>query len=538
MPTPNENLARSLDILLSLQKKGHRVLRSSQLGRVHRERLSANGYLEEAIKGWWIPRRPDGRGGDTITWYASFWDFCSTYLTQRFGRDWHLSAEQSLLLHADNTSVPKQLVIVAARGSNNTLVLPHGTSIFDYQARELPQPTNVVERGGLRLLSLPLALIKASPDFFVRYKIDAQVSLGMIKDSSELLAHLLAGGHSKVAGRLAGALRCIGREAMADQILSVMRAAGYVVPETNPFDEARLPALATRSPSPYVARIEVMWQSMRKTVIADFPAAPGLPAAVEAYLRRVDEQYTTDAYHSLSIEGYSVSHELIDRVRSGKWNPEAIEADKKNRAALAARGYWQAFQAVRKSLREILSGGNPGRIAERDHREWYREMFQSSVTAGLLKPSDLAGYRSQPVYIQGASHVPPSREAVLDAMPAFFRLLEDEEHPAVRAALGHFIFVYVHPYPDGNGRIARFLMNAMLASGGYPWTVIKQESRSTYFQALSAASSEQNIAPFAGFLGKEVRRAIGGPGPSRKDDTRKREGTRARRAARPRGKRG
>ena len=36
---------------------------------------------------------------------------------------------------------------------------------------------------------------------------------------------------------------------------------------------------------------------------------------------------------------------------------------------------------------------------------------------------------------------------------------------------------YLHPYPDGNGRIARFLMNAMLASGGYPWTVIRVEDR-------------------------------------------------------------
>jgi len=36
--------------------------------------------------------------------------------------------------------------------------------------------------------------------------------------------------------------------------------------------------------------------------------------------------------------------------------------------------------------------------------------------------------------------------------------------------LGHFIFVYIHPYMDGNGRVGRFLMNAMMASGGYLWT--------------------------------------------------------------------
>jgi Fic family protein len=62
-------------------------------------------------------------------------------------------------------------------------------------------------------------------------------------------------------------------------------------------------------------------------------------------------------------------------------------------------------------------------------------------------------------------------------MNALFDLLEGESEPSVRAVLGHWMFGYIHPYPDGNGRIARFLMNAMLASGGYPWTVIRVEDR-------------------------------------------------------------
>jgi hypothetical protein len=45
---------------------------------------------------------------------------------------------------------------------------------------------------------------------------------------------------------------------------------------------------------------------------------------------------------------------------------------------------------------------------------------------------------------------------VRDAMPAFFALLREEEHPAVRVVLSHFIFVYIDPYMDGNGRMGRF----------------------------------------------------------------------------------
>jgi Fic family protein len=70
--------------------------------------------------------------------------------------------------------------------------------------------------------------------------------------------------------------------------------------------------------------------------------------------------------------------------------------------------------------------------------------------------------------------------------------------------LGHFIFVYIHPYIDGNGRMGRFLMNVMLAAGGYPWTMIPLEKRDTYMAALEEASVGQNIIPFADFLARLV----------------------------------
>jgi len=71
-------------------------------------------------------------------------------------------------------------------------------------------------------------------------------------------------------------------------------------------------------------------------------------------------------------------------------------------------------------------------------------MFGPSVAAGLLKPADLAGYPNGQVYIRRSMHLPLNREAVRDAMPAFFDLLREEKEPAVRVVLGHFVFVYIH----------------------------------------------------------------------------------------------
>ncbi|MGH9510999.1 MAG: Fic family protein [Terriglobales bacterium] len=81
---------------------------------------------------------------------------------------------------------------------------------------------------------------------------------------------------------------------------------------------------------------------------------------------------------------------------------------------------------------------------------------------------------------------------------------------AVRVVLGHFIFVYIHPYIDGNGCAGRFLMNSMMASGGYPWTVIPVTDLNVYVNALEKASVGEDIARFANFLAGLVRKRLAG----------------------------
>ena len=515
MASPPEKLAQSLEILHGLQNaKGASAIRAKDMTRTHRERLLANGFLREVMKGWYIPSRPDEVKGESTAWYASFWRFATAYLETRFGRNWSLAPEQSLSLHSGNWTVPRQLVVRSPKARNKITALPHGTSLLDLRAA-LPAPADREEKEGLRIFSLEAAMIECSPKYFASHATDARAALAMIREISGLLRKLLGGGHSRIAGRLGGALRNSGRDAMADEIMNTMSAAGYIVRETDPFDDRPAMALPIRETSPYVNRIRLLWQKMRGPVIERFPKAPGLPRNAVAYLKLVEEAYLADAYHSLSIEGYRVTTDLIERVRNGNWNPDVNEQDREQRNAMAARGYWQAYQAVQESIGRVLKRENPGQVAEADHRTCYREMFAPSVMAGILKPADLAGYRNGQVYIRQSMHVPLNSEAVRDAMPAFFDMLREETDPAVRVVLGHFVFVYIHPYTDGNGRMGRFLMNLMMAAGGYPWTVIPVADRQAYMEALEKASVGEDIGPFTDFItGLVAKRLAGEPLPA------------------------
>ena len=509
MTTPSEKLAESLEKLKELHDSRIIAIKANDLTRVHRERLVDNGFIKEVIKGWYISTSHEEQQGDSTSWFTSFWAFCSRYLEDRYGEDYCVSAEQSLMLHSGNTIVPAQLIIRSTKGNNSPTSLLFGTSIFVMKS-SLPDVAEIEVKNGIRMVNLASSIIHSTPSIFIRQSIDSRTALMMIKDSSELLSILLDGGHSTIAGRLIGAYRNMGQKKIADEIFKTMKSAGYTIRELDPFEGPTTVKFDLRDRSPYVNRIKLMWQNMRNEVIKVFPKAPGIPDEINVYMQKIEELYVTDAYHSLSIEKYKVSPELIERVRTGSWDAKENEEDRKQKDAMAARGYWQAFNAVKESIKRVFNGENAGKVLDEEHGDWYRELFAPSVTIGLLKPSDLAGYRNAQVYIGKSKHTPINRDGVRDVMPLLFELLENEKEASVRAVLGHFVFVFTHPYMDGNGRIGRFLMNTMLVSGGYPWTVIPVEERDRYMDALEKASVEKNIIPFAEFIAYLVEAGLKG----------------------------
>lgn len=496
------------DALARVTKAGPKgVVRSADISRSDRERLRRAGFLMDIVKGWYLLVRPGVNTGESTAWYASFWNFLDAYFSERFGNDYCLSAAASLELHIDTTNIPRQVVAITARGGKTLLNLPHDTSVLVYQdAKAIPSDVDVL--GGVRVMSLHTALCRLPPAYYRSNPVNAELALRSLKDTGKLIRIVLEENAPSLAGRFAGAYAFLGDAAKAREITSAAKSAGLTVKIENPFDRDA-PALLGSAPrvlSPQVGRIKAMFRTMRELVLEIFSnVAWRRIGNIETCMKRMEGVYVHDAYHSLSIEGYHVGEDLIRRIRDGQWNPRGDPRDQSDWNAMAAKGYQEAFRLVEKSVRNVLEGGDATRVAREDYQDWYRALFSETVRAGLLEAHRLAGHRNGPVYIRNSKHVPPRWTAVSDSMDALFDSLSEESEPIVRAILGHMLFGFIHPYFDGNGRLARFLMNLFLVTAGYPWTIIRVERRKTYMNALEEASTQGRINAFARFIREEMQ---------------------------------
>jgi len=498
-------LANSLKIAKNKAVKG--VLRAKDISRLHLTRLVANGWLTPILRGWYLLKKPIDREGESTSWYSSFWSFIGIYLSYRFGENYCLSANDSLAVHLGSTTIPKQLLVMVKKGGSSVVKLPFDTSLMTYQeTKAFPKSTEMIN--GIHVMSLPMALHRISAQFFQKNPNDAEVALKIV-DQLALSQELLSGSNMAAAGRIIGAYFFIGEKQKAEQLRESLIAAGYQLEIVNPFT-IKEPMLTnySRIRSPYAARISIMWQHMRHAVISIFPKDQGISKNKKSYFARLEKIYVHDAYHSLSIEGYEVTEQLIQQIADNKWDPDKSTDDKNQLNAMAAKGYLQAFKAVKQSVERIFQNENSGKVIKEDLHYWYAALFSALVKAGILEAQHLAGYRSHPVYIRNSKHTPLPPYALLDAMEAYFGCLMNEPVASVRAILGHFIFVFIHPYMDGNGRMGRFIMNSLFASGGFPWTIISVSNRATYFKALEKASVEGDIKPFAQFVLSEMNELL------------------------------
>ena len=224
--------------------------------------------------------------------------------------------------------------------------------------------------------------------------------------------------------------------------------------------------------------------------------AKTLPAFSWRALQAGAEQVKAyDAYHSTTMEGYRISREISDAIIRGEPLADGPQDRETLQAATAIQGYSIAFS-------EVLARAQRKAPVDTDLiLDLYEALFRPSVDAGITDSAALRGWRNSSASLRGWRHVPPNPRKIPDLIGGLERFAAQKDRsPIERALLVHLEFVTIHPFMDGNGRLARLLMNHVLLSTGLPWVTIRSDERVPSFRAIENAQVDGDAIPFIRFV--------------------------------------
>ncbi|MBU0530930.1 Fic family protein [Patescibacteria group bacterium] len=204
-----------------------------------------------------------------------------------------------------------------------------------------------------------------------------------------------------------------------------------------------------------------------------FGGLSGVSVKNKEWLNLLEE----DTRHSLMIEGFFIDkRELREIIQNKKQGSKAYKVLGYFDAAVFS--YEFAFQQY-KTDEFALSKS----LIRQIHALMFRNDPQFQYTPG--------DWRRGSITIAGSKVDPPEYHKVereIDQLISF--LNETEADPIRKAAIAHAVFEQIHPFPDGNGRVGRILLNFILVASGFPNVAIKGESeeeRKEYVKVLEEA---------------------------------------------------
>ena len=145
----------------------------------------------------------------------------------------------------------------------------------------------------------------------------------------------------------------------------------------------------------------------------------------------------------------------------------------------------------------------------KEYAEQARPLREVDIRAlhQIAVPSEaFAGeYRSEPVEIAGSTHVPRTLRTSPRQMEQLVAWLnETSSLPRLAACVVHSWLTIIHPFKDGNGRVARLLANAVLLRAGWPSLIVRASDRLQYLDALSASDEGGDLLPLFDLFVKTI----------------------------------
>lgn len=228
----------------------------------------------------------------------------------------------------------------------------------------------------------------------------------------------------------------------------------------------------------------------------------------EEILRLWQEKLRIDwTYNSNAIEGNTLTYgETAFFLREG-----LTSEGKPLKDYLEAKNHAEAIDYlldVIKGNREITEG-----FIKELHGLLLKDIHFTFAKGGqgqlIKKPLNAGKYKVLPNHvltISGKIHKYADPIHVKDEMENLITWFKKEKalSPIEKACIFHYKFVAIHPFDDGNGRMARLLMNLILMRVGYPPCIIKNVNRRKYLESLELIDTEKNYQQFIVFICEEL----------------------------------
>ena len=209
---------------------------------------------------------------------------------------------------------------------------------------------------------------------------------------------------------------------------------------------------------------------------------------VRKLVQKMKIEYT---YNSNAIEGNTLTHRETQLViREG-----ITIAGKSLRDHLEAKNHPAAIRFIESLKDQPLSVENIKKV----HEIIFYNILES---AGF--------WRKGQVFVEGADFVPIPALEIAQEMELLVKWLNDNQNelrPIELASVFQHKLVLIHPFEDGNGRVARILMNLLLLKHGYPITIIRTYDRRRYYDTLKKADNG-NLKPFVNFIARCVEESL------------------------------
>ena len=229
------------------------------------------------------------------------------------------------------------------------------------------------------------------------------------------------------------------------------------------------------------------------------PLPPDVVARVEQKLR------IESNYHSNAVEGNSLTlGETRSLILHG-----LTASGKPMRDHLDIQGHDQAVKTIEQAVR------NEDQLTEvfvrNLHRVLLKEPYENEAITPdgrrAMRPITPGEYKTTPNNVRTSTgetyHFTPP-EQVKPAMSDLIDWCRAQEaageHPVIIAATVHYRFVRIHPFDDGNGRMARLLMNLILIRHGYAVAIVRIDQRDRYLQELERVDRTEDLAQFIDYV--------------------------------------